>query len=58
MHGLIVLGRSQDILHSFAGMVLFLSALLLIIGFDTALHAFENYRHRNHTSNRPLDLIE
>jgi exosortase B len=34
----------QGFLHGFAGMVLFLSALLLIIGFDTMLHAFERYR--------------
>ena len=32
----------QGFLHGFAGMVLFLSALLLIIGFDTALHTFES----------------
>lgn len=38
----------QGFLHGFAGMVLFLSALLLIIGFDTLLHTFENYRERNH----------
>jgi exosortase B len=36
----------QGFLHGFAGMVLFLSALLLIIGFDTLLHTFENYRQR------------
>jgi exosortase/archaeosortase family protein len=35
----------QGFLHGFAGMVLFLSALLLIIGFDTALQSFEAYRH-------------
>jgi len=34
----------QGFLHGFAGMVLFLSALLLIIGFDTALHAVEAHR--------------
>lgn len=34
----------QGFLHGFAGMVLFLSALLLIIGFDTLLHNFESYR--------------
>jgi exosortase B len=34
----------QGFLHGFAGMVLFMSALLLIIGFDTMLHAFERYR--------------
>lgn len=33
----------QGFLHGFAGMVLFLSALLLIIGFDTLLHAFESH---------------
>jgi exosortase B len=36
----------QGFLHGFAGMVLFLSALLLIIGFDTALQTFEAYRVR------------
>lgn len=34
----------QGFLHGFAGMVLFLSALLLIISVDTALHSFEAYR--------------
>jgi exosortase B len=34
----------QGFLHGFAGMVLFLSALMLIIGVDTLLHAFESYR--------------
>ena len=38
----------QGFLHKFAGMVLFLSALLLIIGFDTLLHKFENIRLRRH----------
>lgn len=37
----------QGFLHGFAGMVLFLSALLLIIGFDTALQTFDEYRLRN-----------
>lgn len=36
----------QGFLHGFAGMVLFLSALLLIIGFDTALQTLEAYRQR------------
>lgn len=36
----------QGFLHGFAGMVLFLSALLLIIGFDTLLQSFETYRMR------------
>lgn len=36
----------QGFLHGFAGMVLFLSALLLIIGFDTILQTFEAYRQR------------
>lgn len=36
----------QGFLHGFAGMVLFISALLLIIGFDTALQTFERYRQR------------
>ena len=36
----------QGFLHGFAGMVLFLSALLLIIGFDTLLHKVERVRQR------------
>lgn len=36
----------QGFLHGFAGMVLFLSALLLIIAFDTLLQTFENLRRR------------
>lgn len=36
----------QGFLHGFAGMVLFLTALLLIISFDTALQTFEGYRKR------------
>jgi exosortase B len=36
----------QGFLHGFAGMVLFLSALLLIIGFDSALQTFETHRQR------------
>jgi exosortase B len=36
----------QGFLHGFAGIVLFMSALLLIIGVDSALHGFENYRQR------------
>ena len=36
----------QGFLHGFAGMVLFLSALLLIIGFDTLLQTFERLLHR------------
>jgi len=36
----------QGFLHGFAGLALFLSALLLIIGVDTALQAFEAYRLR------------
>lgn len=36
----------QGFLHGFAGMVLFLSALLLIIAFDTALQTFENFRNQ------------
>ena len=36
----------QGFLHGFAGLVLFVTALLLIIGFDTALQTFENYRQR------------
>lgn len=37
----------QGFLHGFAGMVLFLSALLLIIGLDIALQTFEKYRQRS-----------
>lgn len=40
----------QGFLHGFAGMVLFLSALLLIISVDTALHTFENYRQRRNSN--------
>jgi len=36
----------QGFLHGFAGMVLFLSALLLIIGFDTLLQSLEGFRQR------------
>ena len=36
----------QGFLHGFAGMVLFLSALMLIIGVDAALHALESQRQR------------
>ena len=36
----------QGFLHGFAGMVLFLSALLLIIGFDTLLQNLEHVRQR------------
>jgi exosortase B len=36
----------QGFLHGFAGIVLFLSALLLIIGFDAALQTFEGFRQR------------
>lgn len=36
----------QGFLHGFAGMVLFLSALLLIIGFDTMLQSIERFRAR------------
>lgn len=36
----------QGFLHGFAGMVLFLSALLLIIAFDTALQGLERFRQR------------
>jgi exosortase B len=40
----------QGFLHGFAGMVLFLSALLLIIGFDTALQTIENFYQRRKSS--------
>ena len=36
----------QGFLHGFAGMVLFLSALLLIIGFDTLLQKIDEARQR------------
>jgi hypothetical protein len=36
----------QGFLHGFAGMVLFLTALMLIIGFDTGLQNLEAYRLR------------
>lgn len=39
----------QGFLHGFAGMVLFLSALLLIIGVDAALHSYEAFRHQRNT---------
>lgn len=42
----------QGFLHGFAGMVLFLSALLLIISFDTVLQGFEGYRHRRAAATR------
>jgi len=38
----------QGFLHGFAGMVLFLSALLLIIAFDTLLQTVEGLRKRGH----------
>lgn len=41
----------QGFLHDFAGMVLFLSALMLIIGVDTLLHAVERYRHGRSLAN-------
>jgi exosortase B len=44
----------QGFLHGFAGMVLFLSALMLIIGFDTALHTFEKYRQRHNITYRSI----
>jgi exosortase B len=37
----------QGFLHGFAGMVLFLSALLLIIGVDTLLHYAASYMQRH-----------
>jgi exosortase B len=40
----------QGFLHGFAGMMLFLSALLLIIGFDAALQTFEAFRQRKATA--------
>jgi exosortase/archaeosortase family protein len=36
----------QGFLHGFAGIVLFLSALALIIGIDSLLHMFEHMRAR------------
>ncbi|MDR7305619.1 exosortase B [Rhodoferax saidenbachensis] len=40
----------QGFLHGFAGMVLFLSALLLIFGLDSLLQSVENYRQRSQGS--------
>lgn len=40
----------QGFLHGFAGMVLFMSALLLIIGFDTAIQAFDEWRKKRATA--------
>jgi exosortase B len=40
----------QGFLHGFAGMVLFMSALLLIISFDTLLQTFEGYRLQSATT--------
>jgi exosortase B len=37
----------QGFLHGFAGMVLFLSALLLIISFDSLLVRFEQFKNRH-----------
>lgn len=42
----------QGFLHGFAGMVLFLSALLLIISTDTALQFFEGLRKRAGTQHQ------
>lgn len=42
----------QGFLHGFAGMVLFMSALLLIVGFDMTLQAYETYRRRGAPDNR------
>lgn len=39
----------QGFLHNFAGMVLFLSALLLIIMGDALLQSFERWRHTRHS---------
>jgi hypothetical protein len=36
---------SDEQMYGFADMVLFLRALMLIIGFDTALQKFESFRH-------------
>jgi exosortase B len=44
----------QGFLHGFAGMVLFLSALVLIIGFDTMLQAFETIFQ----SREPYDISQ
>lgn len=40
----------QGFLHGFAGMVLFISALLLIIGVDTFIQWFVSFRQRRHGS--------
>lgn len=37
----------QGFLHGFAGMVLFLTALLLIMGVDRLIHAVERWRNRS-----------
>ncbi len=42
----------QGFLHGFAGMVLFLSALLLIIGFDSLLLAFEQFKSQRNATVR------
>lgn len=42
----------QGFLHGFAGMVLFLSALLLIIAFDAILQTIERWRARTSTSHK------
>ena len=43
----------QGFLHGFAGMVLFLSALLLIIGIDSLLHFTERMRQRKQARGAP-----
>jgi len=43
----------QGFLHGFAGMVLFLSALLLIVGFDSALQWIEQIRSKPRLAGAP-----
>ncbi len=44
----------QGFLHGFAGMVLFLSALMLIIGVDTVIQTYEILRQRHRLANSNL----
>ena len=46
----------QGFLHGFAGMVLFLSALLLIIGFDSLLQTFERHLQRHQVVDGQIGL--
>ncbi|MDO9279998.1 MAG: exosortase B [Polaromonas sp.] len=44
----------QGFLHGFAGMVLFLSALMLIIGVDTVIQTYESLRQRHRLAKSDL----